>query len=181
MRTHRNAALRQEGNGIDHHRAAFQFDHVRTRCHQTRGGGKRALGRRLVAAEGQVRDDESACGSGGDAACVVGHLGELHRQGRGVALHHHTERVSDQQYLDACGVKHVSEAGVVAGEHGDFLAAFVHRLEGGQGDGHVQAARLKNSRGPRILLMRSSSRSKSTSFSAKLRLLVLTMSIGAAS
>ena len=170
MRAHRNAALGEEGDGLDHHRAAFQLDHVRARRHQPRSGGKRALGRGLVAAEGQVGDDEGAFGARGHAARVVRHLGELHRQGRGVALHHHAERVADQQHVDAGGIEHAREAGVVAGEHGDFFAAFAHGLEGGQGDGHAHAARLKNSRGPRILLMRSSSSSKSASLCAKLRL-----------
>ena len=63
VRAHRNAALRQEGDGVDHHRAAFQLDHVRARRHQPRGRGERALGRGLVAAEGQVGDDEGAFGA----------------------------------------------------------------------------------------------------------------------
>ncbi len=45
----------------------------------------------------------------------------------------------------------------------------------------VQAAREKNSRGPRIFSMRSSSSSKSPALFTKLRFSLLTMSTGAAS
>ena len=130
MRAYRNAAPGEEGHRVDHHRAAFQLDHVRARCHQPCGSGKRTLGRGLVAAERQVGDDEGAFASGCDAARVVAHFGELHRQGRGVALDHHAERVADQQHVDPGGVEHAREARVVAGEHGDFLAAFAHRFQG---------------------------------------------------
>jgi hypothetical protein len=69
---------------------------------------------------------------------VVGHLGELDRQGRGVALHDHAERIADQQHVDAGGVEHAREAGVVAGQHGELLAAFAHRLEGGKRGRHLR-------------------------------------------
>jgi len=69
---------------------------------------------------------------------VVDHLGELYRQRRGVALHHHAERVADQQHLDAGGVEHAREAGIVAGEHGDLFALAAHGLESGQGEAHVR-------------------------------------------
>jgi hypothetical protein len=101
--------------------------------------GKRALGRRLVAAERQVGDDERAFAAGGDAARVVAHFGELHRQRRGVALHHHAERVADQQHVDPGGVEHAREAGVVAGQHGDLLALAAQGLEGGKRDGFVHS------------------------------------------
>jgi hypothetical protein len=137
MSTHRNAALGQKGDRVHHDRAALELDHVRACRHQPRTGGKRTLERRLVAAERQVGDDEGVLGAGRHAARVIRHFGQLHRQRGSVTLHHHAERIADQQHLDAGAIEHARKAGVVAGEYGDLLAALAQRFEGGQGDAHV--------------------------------------------
>ena len=83
-----------------------------------------------------------------------------------MALDDHAERIADQHAIDAAAVKQPREAGVVARQHRDRLAARTHVGQLQQRDRlgrrclrwmNAHAARLKYSRLPRILSMRDSS------------------------
>ena len=54
-----------------------------------------------------------------------------------MALHHHAERIADQQNLDASGVGNLREAGIVTSEHDDFVAALLEFLEMRNGVPHI--------------------------------------------
>ncbi len=77
---------------------------------------------RLVGAERQVADHQRAPPPAGDHAGVVDHLVERHRQRGVVALHHHAERVADQETVDPRLVEQAGEGPVVRGHHRDPLA-----------------------------------------------------------
>jgi hypothetical protein len=66
---------------------------------------------------------------------VVLHAGQADRRGGGLALQHHAQGITDQQDVDTGLVQQGGEGGVVAGQHGDLLAAAVHVLQAMQGDG----------------------------------------------
>ncbi|EXI72903.1 MAG: hypothetical protein AW07_03039 [Candidatus Accumulibacter sp. SK-11] len=57
---------------------------------------------------------------------MVGDVVERDRQGRVMTLQDHAERVADEQGIDARGFAELREAGVVAGEDSDLLAAGAH-------------------------------------------------------
>ncbi len=83
--------------------------------------------------------------AGGDAARVVEHVGERHRQRRVVTLDHHAERIADQQHVDAGAFAERGEARVVGGQHRDLLAVAGHRRE--RGDGDARRGRLADGTG----------------------------------
>jgi hypothetical protein len=133
MSAHRNAAPGEKSYRVGELRAAFELHHLGARRHQLGRAAKRLLRRFLVAAERHVGDEEAALAAARDAARVVGHVGEGHRQRGVVSLQHHAERVADQQAVQAGGVEHRGEARVVAGEHGYFhaiVAQLLQRLDG---------------------------------------------------
>ncbi len=134
VRAHRHRPLNQKAHRIGEPFAAFQLDHLGARAHQLHGAGEGGLGR-AIGAERQIGDDQRRgacpCYAGG----VIGDLREGDRQRRRLTLQHVTERVADQQHVDAGAVQQRSEARVVTGEHGDLLACIAHCLQFRDGNG----------------------------------------------
>ena len=124
---HRDAAAHQ---AIDHgegfrlgplqlHRRRWRF------LEHPPGGGHGVIGAALVAQEGQVADQQRLLVQGGHGRqapahgpAVVEHLVEGHRQGGGVAEHHHRQGVAHQHHLSARLGHQRRREGVPGGEHG---------------------------------------------------------------
>ncbi len=130
---HRNAALGEKAHRFGDLGAALELHHLRAGRHQFGRAAERLLWRFLIAAERHVADEKTAFAAARDAARVIGHVGERHRQRGLVSLQHHAERVADQEAVQAGCVQHRGEARVVAGEHGYFhaiVAQLLQRLDG---------------------------------------------------
>ncbi len=52
-----------------------------------------------------------------------------------MALHHHAQRIADQDQVNAIGVESAGEAGVVGGQHDQLLAIALGLGQGGNGPG----------------------------------------------
>jgi hypothetical protein len=186
---YRDAALGEEAHRFHHDRAAFQLDHVGAGGHEPGSGIEGLFRVFLIAAEGQIGHHEGlARRAAGHGLGVIGHLLQRDRQGGGMPLDGHAQGVAHQQTVHAVFGQDAGEAGVVAGEDGEFFALFGAGQELGKkhavfsaGLGILQAPRLKNSRAPRMSWMRWTSNSKSASLSAKFRCSLLTVSSGALS
>jgi hypothetical protein len=89
----------------------------------------------LIASERQIGNHERARARRGDAARVVEHVVEAHRQRRGMTLHDHAERITDEQHIDAGTIGGGGERRVVGGQHRDLLAVRRHPRERRNGDG----------------------------------------------
>ena len=74
MGAHGDAACLQKLRGFGEYRAAFQFHHVRARCHQRGGCGEGLFFALLVAAKGQVGEDEAVAVAAGNVLGVVNHV-----------------------------------------------------------------------------------------------------------
>ena len=120
VRADGNSALDYERDRGRHLIAALQLDHLRAGLQQPHRVFECLLRTDLIGAEWHVRDDEGALRATGDRAGVVGDVLDGHRQGRIVPLHHHAERIADQQRIDAGAVQHRSKGRVVAGQHRDL-------------------------------------------------------------
>ena len=127
---YRDAAVGEEAHRLGHVLAALDLDHLGAGGHQLHGVAEGQFRGFLVGAEGHVGDDQGAVAAPGHHGGVVDHVGQGHRQGGIVALHHHAEGIAHQHGIDPGVVAEAGKAGVVAGQHGDFLA-------GGPELGHV--------------------------------------------
>ena len=115
--------------------AALELDRLHPALgDQADGVPDRLVGRSLVRAEGQVPDQVGALRAAGDGGAVVDHLVHGDRERALLPLHHHADRVADQQHLDPGLVEEAREAGVVGGEHGDALARLLHLAQRVDGD-----------------------------------------------
>ena len=56
-----------------------------------------------------------------------------------MALHHHAQRIADQDQVNAIGVESAGEAGVVGGQHDQLLAVALGLGQGGNGPGLLSA------------------------------------------
>ncbi|MCY1554235.1 hypothetical protein D9M68_907950 [compost metagenome] len=106
---------------------------MRAGLHQ-HGGIVQCLFAGGVSHEGQVDEDQRTLVAAFDAGGVVGHIGDADRQGAVMPLQHHAEGIADQQHVDAGLAGGLGESGVIAGQHGDLLAALLEALQGGQGN-----------------------------------------------
>jgi len=108
MPHHRNAAAHQP----IHHLQGFRFGSLQlhacggTVLQHLAGGGHRRIGSALVAEERQVGDDQRplvgrALQAAPHGAGVQDHLLQGHRQGGGVAEHHHRQGVAHQDHIGA--------------------------------------------------------------------------------
>src|SRR6185436_15969498 len=126
---HRHAGAHQslhDGNDLF---AAFELHRIGERLlHQARGALER-LRRRAVGEKRQVRDDEGLGRAAARRARVVHHVGERHRKGRVVAEHHHAERVTHQDEIDARFGDEARGRKVVRGEHGEAAALLAPQIE----------------------------------------------------
>jgi len=143
---HRNAGAHQP---VDH-REGFRFGPLqfhgggRTLLERPTGGGHGVIGTALIAEERQVHDQQRLLAQGADAGhppgggpAVMEHLLQGHRQGGGMAEHHHGQRVAHQHGIRA-GLGHQGPGeGIPGGEHRDrqpgLLAA--GQIGGAQGHG----------------------------------------------
>jgi hypothetical protein len=132
VRAYRHAALGQLANRLGQPGRAFQFDHMGTGLHQC-GAVVQGLFEGGVGHKGQVGEDQCAPVAAFDAGGVVGHIAHADRQGAVMALQNHTQGVAHQQYINPGLAGGLGEGGVIAGQHGDFLAALLEAVQGGQG------------------------------------------------
>ncbi|VTQ32412.1 Uncharacterised protein [Pseudomonas aeruginosa] len=132
MRADRHAHLCQAGDRLRQPGPTLQLDHVCAGLHQADRVGK-GLGHGMAGFEGQVGDDQGTFVTAFHAGRVIGHFLVADRQGAVVTLQYHSERISDQKHVHAGLAGGVGEGGVVAGQHGDLLAALLQPLQGGQG------------------------------------------------
>ena len=123
---HGNFALDQVADRGQLVAGAFQLDHARTGPDEAHRGRMRLL-RRAIGTEWEIGDLQRALRTAGDRRRVVDDVVHPHRQGRIMALHHHAQRIADQDQVGAVVIQHAGEAGVVAGQHHQ-LAAFGARL-----------------------------------------------------
>ena len=102
------------------------------------GGAHRVVGARLVAAEREVADGVRAAVAAGEAAPhhrrVVDHLVEGDGERRVVPLHHHPERVADEDGVDARGRDEPRRGRVVRGDHRDRRPGLLHAAQLVDGD-----------------------------------------------
>ena len=131
---HRDPASDEELDGRREPRAAFELDHRRAGLERGGRRGVRGLDAGLIASERQIGDDERARARRGDAARVIEHVVEAHRQRRCVTLHDHAERIADEQHVDAGAIGGGGERRVVGGQHRDLPSVRRHPGERGNGD-----------------------------------------------
>ena len=126
---HRDARRDQVLDVVRDPLAALELDRVRARfLHEPDGGVQRLGRRRLVGAEGQVRDHHRPAGSADDGGGERDQVIDGHRDRGVVAEDHVARRVADQQHRDPGLVEDPRGERVVGGEHRPLLAA---RLSGG--------------------------------------------------
>ncbi len=109
--------------------APLDLDHVRTALLHQPAGGIEGLGRRAMAHEGHVRDDEGATAAPLHHGAVIDHLGDAHRQSALVSLYHHAQRIAHQDHVRTGGLAETGETGIVGGDDGDLLALLLHAPE----------------------------------------------------
>ncbi len=86
---------------------AFQLDGVHAALlHHAHGGRDGGAGPPLIAAEGQVADEQRAAGAARHRPTVRQHLLQRDGQCRVVAVHHHRRRIAHQQHIYA-GLLHL--------------------------------------------------------------------------
>ena len=123
MTHHRHAALDQERDGFRHAAAALDLDRAAAGFLQDpRGGHEGLLPRRLVGAERHVDDDERTTRAAHHRMPLQDHHVEGDRHRGLEAVHHHAERVADQDHV-AIGVEDARGVRVIGRQAHDRLAA----------------------------------------------------------
>ena len=123
MPHHRHAALGQEGDGLRHARAAFDLDGAAAGFLQhARGVHEGLLLGRLVRCKRHVDDDQRALGAAHHGVALQDHHLERDRHGGLQTVHHHAERVADQDHV-AIFVDQPRGMGVIRREAHDRRAA----------------------------------------------------------
>jgi len=126
MGHHRDAAAHQAIHHGDGFRfTTLQFDgSSRAVLEHTAGSGHGIINAALVAEKRQIGHDQRLLTRGppqaaADGARVQDHLLQCHRQGGGMAEHHHRQGIAHQDHIGA-GLLHQSRReGIPGGEHGD--------------------------------------------------------------
>ena len=80
----------------------------------------------VVDRERQIDNDERSFGGASDHFRVIDHLVQRNRQRVVVSLHHHCQRVADQQHIDARLIQQACHREIVGRQHRDLLAALLH-------------------------------------------------------
>ena len=127
--TNRNTARGQKVYGLGHTFTAFEFDHLRAGRHQLGGIGKRLRRAGLIGSPRHVADNKSALRSARNTGGVIDGVALRHRQGGVVTLHHHAERITDQDGIDTGRINHRSETRIVGRQHRDTFAVLLHFLQ----------------------------------------------------
>jgi hypothetical protein len=101
MGHHRNAALTEIMDGLRHASAAFQLDGAALGLlHHLRRVVKSLARALLIGAERHVDDHQRPLRAAHHRPPMRDHQLERHRQSRFEAMHHHAERVADQQEVE---------------------------------------------------------------------------------
>ena len=87
-------------DGLTHHDATLQLDALGALLHQPDRALDRLLRADLIRPERQVADDQGSRLGSRDQTHVVHHVVERHRDRVGLTLHHHADRVADQDHVD---------------------------------------------------------------------------------
>ena len=131
----RDAARHQAPDQLGVLGAALELDRVSAALlDQASGRGQGRLDAGLVRHERHVADHVSPVRAARHRAGVIDDLVEGDRQGGLVALDDHAQRVADQEQVGVALVEQTREGRVVAGQHGDLLAAPLHLAQGVDGD-----------------------------------------------
>jgi hypothetical protein len=123
MRHHGDAALGQKRDGLRHAPAALELDGAATGLlEDARRRHEGLLPRRLIGTERHVDHDQRALRAAHHGVALQDHHVERHRHRALEPVHHHAERVADQDHVamlveDARGVR------MIGGERDDRLAA----------------------------------------------------------
>jgi hypothetical protein len=145
MGHHRNAALAQIMNGLGHAGAAFQLDGAALGLLDHLGGVVEGLRRALlIGAEWHVDDHQRPLRPAHDRPPMHDHQLERHRQCGLEAMHHHAERIADQQEIDM-GVGNSCRMGMIRSERNDRLASLAGADLGGRGPRRRSLNRHRNS------------------------------------
>jgi hypothetical protein len=132
---HRDAGADEATHELGVDRTTLELDGVAVALlHELAGAGHALLDRRLVRHERHVADDVGPPGAARDRATVVRDLIERDGKRGFVALHHHAQRVADEQNVRSGLVEEARERSVVGGEHGDSLTTLFHLPQGLDGD-----------------------------------------------
>ena len=92
---------------------------------------QRILGRNLVGEKRQIGDDQRPRARPRHHLQVINDLVDRHGQRRVEALHHHAERVADEDDVDACLVDDLGEREIVSRQGRDLRSRLLHSLEVG--------------------------------------------------
>ena len=123
MCAHRNAPLGEKAYGLGHIGAALNLHHLRASGHQFGGIMQRLLWAFLIRAKRHISDEEGALHAAKHTLRVINHILQPHRQSGGMALNHITQRIAHKHHIDTAAIEHGGKARIIAGEHGNLLAA----------------------------------------------------------
>ena len=121
-------------NGLTHHHTTLQLDALCAFLHQPDGALDRLLRTDLIRAEGQVADDQGTRLCSRNKSYVVHHVVESDRDRVVLALHHHADRIPDEDHVDPGKVHEAGERDVVRSDHRDLLAECLHPSQLGDRD-----------------------------------------------
>ena len=133
MRHHRHAALDQKGDGFGHALAAFDLDGAATGFLQhARGVHEGLFLRGLVGGERHVDDHQRALRAAHHRMALQDHHLERDRNGGFQPVHHHAERIADQDHV-AIFVDKARGVRVIGRQAHDRLAALAgENIRGGE-------------------------------------------------
>ncbi len=127
----RHAALDQKGDGLGHAAAALELDRSAAGLlHHPRGRHEGLLLGRFVGAERHIDDDESSLRPAHHRESLQDHHIEGDRYRRFEPVHHHAERVTDQNEI-AVAIKQARRMRVIGREADDRLTALAGADVGG--------------------------------------------------
>ncbi len=114
-------------DGSFHGNAAFQFYGLAAGLPHKAGGvihGVFSAG--LVSHKGHIADDEGIFSAAHDGFGMMEHFFNGHADGRFITEDDHAQAVADEDEGDAGFVNYLGGGVVIGGNHGDFLAFFLH-------------------------------------------------------
>ena len=129
MAAHGNRTCREMTHRLHLRRTAFDLDHVRTTFLHQAARGIQGLLRRAVTHERHIGDDHRPGADTHHVRRVVDHVANRDRKRAFVSLHHHTERIADQDHIHTRRLDLPGERGVVAGNDGDLLTGGLHPVK----------------------------------------------------
>ena len=160
MGTDRDTAFGQARDHVDFQFTPFELDHFRaTLLHQPSGIAQTGL-TRGVTHERHVRHQQRAFDAARHEARVIDHFVHGHGNGGGVALHHHAERVADQDEIHAGFVQHARERRIVGGEARNLLAVDLHLPQAAGGDVSADVVLLAHDAAPSLAALRATPSTK---------------------